>query len=119
VGKQQKTEEQLRSEIFGVYSRYNSETSADRRQVYFAQLCERTLRWCSGYFFKEAYDIGYEIFMVLQRMADSNDKIPNTENDFFNYLKTALYNAKSEHFRSLESGLIKIPKEKINKIKNG
>ena len=117
MGIQKKPEEQFRSEIFSIYSHYNSEIYADRRQVYFAQLCESTLRWCSRYFLKEANDMGYEIFMVLQRMVNSNDKIPNTKSDFFNYLKAALYNAKSEHFRSFESNLINIPKDKISKIK--
>ena len=125
MGKQQKTEEQYKSEIFGIYSHFRDEPSSDRRQVYFPQLCELVLRWCNGYFIRETYEIdagyevsmGYEIFKVLDRMIKNINNIPTSENDFFKYLKTALYNAKSYYFRSFESGLINIPKNKIVDLK--
>jgi len=41
---QNRTEKELKERIFNVYSKYRKEPSSDRRQVYYAQLCELVFR---------------------------------------------------------------------------
>jgi len=103
----QKTEGQMRIDIFNVYCRHRNESSSDRRQVYFGQLCELIFRWHSEYYEKGAKKIGYEIFMVVRRLV--NYDLPD-ENAFFRYLFTSLKNAKIEFLRKETAGDDNLPR---------
>ena len=119
--KDQKSEEQLKSEIFSVFSQCRNETSSDRRQVYSGQLCDLIFHWCNSYPFQNinTREIGLEIFKLVFQLVKENGRqnIPNDENEFFQYLKKSLYHARAEFHRTYESGSIKIPKEKMSKLK--
>ena len=109
MAKPLKTEEQLKADIFNVYSKYREEQSSDRRQVYFGQLCDSVFRWCTSYLFSAAKEMGVEIVEALERIV-KKDKMPEKENDFFKYMVTTLYNAKNEYYRNNKSNNIKIPR---------
>ena len=119
--KQLKTEEQLKTEIFSLFLQCKDEPSSDRRQVYSGQLCELIFQWCNSYPFQNinAQDIGLEIFKLVLRIIKKNSRqnIPKDENGFFKYLRKALYHANAEYYRTYESDSIKIPKEKMSKLK--
>ena len=121
MNKDQKSEKQLKSEIFCVFSQCRNEASSDRRQVYSGQLCGLIFHWCNSYPFKNinAREMGLEIFKLVLQLVKENGRnnIPTDENGFFHYLKKSLYHAKAEFHRVYESGLIKIPKEKMSKFK--
>ena len=119
--KQKKSEEQLKTEIFSLFLQCKDEPSSDRRQVYSGQLWELISQWCNSYPFQNinAQEIGLEIFKLVLRIIKKNRRqnIPTDENGFFKYLRKALYHAKAEYYRTYESGSIKIPKEKMSKLK--
>jgi len=95
VVKPLKTEEELKATIFAVYSNYRNELSSDRRQVYFGQLCDYVFRWCTGYLFHEASEMGLEIVETLGRIVKKEIE----EKDFLRYLVASLINAKNEYYR--------------------
>ena len=116
--KKQRTEEQLKTGIFTVYSRYPEESSSDRRQVYFARICELIISWCNEYLGIKANEMGIEIYSVVQRLVrDKNNSIPKNESGFFKYLKTALYTAKNEYYRNTEKGRINISRDTRKRLK--
>jgi len=106
VAKPLKTEEELKVNIFDVYYKYRNELSSDRRQVYFGQFCDYVFRWCIGYRFHEAREMGVEIVEALERIV----KREIEEKHFFGYLVTTLENAKKEYYRKGISSGIKYPK---------
>jgi hypothetical protein len=122
--KQPKTEEELKAEIFKVYSEIREDPSSDRRQVYFGQLCDWIFKWCKGYLYrknvgewstgepiKETDEMGVEIVEAVDRIT-REDKLAKLENKnvFFKYLKVALNNAHNERFRKSVSGSLRIPR---------
>jgi len=109
VGKPQKTEEQLKADIFNIYSKCREEQSSDRRQVYFGQLCDFVFRWCTSCLFSETKEMGVEIIEVLERIVKES-KMPEKENDFFKYLVAALYNARNAYHRNNKPDKIKLPR---------
>jgi hypothetical protein len=109
VAKPLKSEEQLKADIFNIYSKCREEQSSDRRQVYFGQLCDSVFRWCTSYLFSAAKEMGVEIVEALERIV-KKEKMPEEENDFFKYMVTTLYNAKNEYYRNNKSNNIKIPR---------
>ena len=118
MGKQRKTEEQLKADIFSIFSRYLSESSSDRRQVYFGRLCEAIISWCTNYLSIKANEMGIEIYNLAQRLVkENNTKTPRDKNGFFKYLKKALYTAKAEYYRHNETGRIDIPRETRKRLK--
>jgi len=58
MGKQRKTEEQIKTEIFSIYSRYMDEPASDRRQVDFAQIYGVIISWCMDYLGIKANEMG-------------------------------------------------------------
>jgi len=107
VVKPLKTEEELKANIFTVYSKYRDEPSSDQRQVYFGQLCDYVFRWCTNYeIFPEAREMGVEIFEALERIV----KREIEEKHFFGYLVTTIKNAKNEYYRKNISNNIKYPR---------
>jgi hypothetical protein len=122
MGKQRKTEEQLKAVIFSNYSCYFDEPSSDRRQVYFRQICEAIIFWCTDYLdIKKANEMGIEIFnAVLRLVKDNNTRVPKDENGFFKYLKKVLFTAQKEYYRDIrrnETDNIKISRETLKKLK--
>ena len=121
MNKNQKSEEQLKTEIFNIFTQCRNEVSSDRRQVYSGQLCDLIFQWCNNYPFHNinAKEIGLEIFKLSLQLVKKNSKsnILKEENGFFQYLRKALYHAKAEYHRTYESGSIKIPKGKMSKFK--
>ena len=116
--KMQKTEEQLKAGIYTVYSRYLEESSSDRRQVYFAQICGLIISWCNDCLGIKANEMGIEIYNLVQRLVrDKNSTVPKNEDGFFKYLKTALYTAEKEYYRNNETGLINIPRDTRKRLK--
>jgi hypothetical protein len=109
VAKPQKTEEQLKADIFNVYSKCREEQSSDRRQVYVLQLCDFIFRWCTSYnIVSEAEEMGLEIFNAVRRIAE---KTLDEEKDFFSYLSRTLKNAEVEYYRKDMSNINKLPRE--------
>ena len=109
----QKTEEQLKADIFNVYSKYKEEQSPDRRQVYFGQLCDSVFRWCrcaASPRFSEANEMGVEIVEALERIVKENNKTPKEEKEFFKYLVITLNNARNEFYRNNKSDIIQLPR---------
>jgi hypothetical protein len=132
VERHQKTEEQLKTEIFTRYSQCQDEPSSDRRQVYFSQFCGLILTWCTQYIFKqedtneggtdfpvkEAHKMGVEIYDAILRLLKENTaKKLLKEEDFFKYLRTSLNSAQAEYYRNNELGSLHIPKEKKAMLK--
>jgi len=109
VAKPQKTEEQLKADIFNVYSKCREEQSSDRRQVYVLQLCDFIFRWCTSYnIVPKAEEMGLEIFNAVKRIAE---KTLNEEKEFFSYLSRTLKNAEAEYYRKDVSNINKLPRE--------
>jgi len=105
----QKTEEQLKADIFNVYSKCRDEQSPDRRQVNVLQLCDFIFRWCTSYkIVPKAEEIGLEIFNAVKRIAE---KTLNEEKEFFSYLSKTLKNAEAEYYRKDMSNINKLPRE--------
>ena len=105
----QKTEEQLKADIFNVYSKCREEQSSDRRQVCFGQLCDFIFRWCTSYnIVPKAEEMGLEIFNAVKRIAEKTLK---EEKEFFSYLVTSLKNTKAEYYRKDISNINKLPRE--------
>jgi hypothetical protein len=118
VEKRQKTEEQLKADIFNIYSHYFNEPSSDRRQVNFSRICGLIISWCTDYLMIKANEMGEEIFHVVLRLVkDDNTKVPKDEKEFFWYLKKALDNAKNEYCRNNEDSTVHIPKATLEKLK--
>jgi hypothetical protein len=62
--------------------------------------------------------MGVEIYKLVQRLVKGNGtNIPNEENGFFRYLKTALYRAEKEYYRNNKENHIDIPKETKKRLK--
>ena len=110
MAKPLKTEEQLKADIFNVYSKCREEQSSDRRQVYFGQLCDSVFRWCTSYIFSETNEMGVEIIEALERIVKKENKTPKEETDFFKYLVTSLKNARAQYYRNNRSNIIKLPR---------
>ena len=109
MAKPQKTEEQLKADIFNVYSKCREEQSSGRRQVYVLQLCDFIFRWCTSYnIVPKAEEMGLEIFNAVRRIAE---KTLNEEKEFFSYLVTSLKNTKAEYYRKDISNINKLPRE--------
>ena len=109
MGKPLKTEEQLKADIFNVYSKCKEEQSSDRRQVYVLRLCDFIFRWCISYnIVPKAEEMGLEIFNAVKRIAK---KTLNEEKDFFSYLSRTLKNAEAEYYRKDISNINKLPRE--------
>ena len=115
MAKQQKTEDQLKADIFNVYTRYLDEPSSDRRQVYFVQLCDFIFRWCKNYLYKKDTD---EMGVEITKTVLSIIKIRKEEMDFFGYLINSLGNAQKQYNRSSVKGFTKAPRilKNIEKI---
>jgi hypothetical protein len=109
VEKQRKTEEQLKVDIFNIYSCYFYESSSDRRQVTFARICKVIISWCTDYLKIKANEMGTEIFDAVNRLVkDGNNNVPKDEDEYFKYLKKVLYRAEKEYFRKNQAGSIHI-----------
>jgi hypothetical protein len=109
VAKPLKTEEQLKADIFNIYSKYRDEQSSDRRKVCVERLWEFIICWCISYNnIPEAKEMGLEIFNAVKRIVEKTLK---EEKDFFSYLSKALKNAKAEYYRKDISNINKLPRE--------
>ena len=102
-----------------IYSRYLNEPSADRRQVYFGQICDVVIRWCTSYLGIKAQEMGIEIYSAVQRLVkEKNTNVPKEANEFFRYLKTVLYAAEKEYYRNFAESSITIPRDIRKRLKN-
>jgi len=118
MAKQSKTEDQLKAEIFGIYTRYTSESSSDRRQVDFVRIYDKIITWCKVFLRIEADEMGVEIYRVVQRLIKRSDKnIPKDENKFYSYLRVALTNARKEYHRNISIAQEDIPRDIKYKLK--
>jgi len=105
VVKPPKTEEELKANIFDVYSKFRKDP--DRRQVCFEQFCEYVIQWCTNFkIIPEAKEMGLEIYKALIRIVKKEIE----EKDFFRYLVTSLKNARAEYFSKGISKGMKYPK---------
>jgi len=106
VVKPPKTEEELKANIFAVYSNYRNEPSSDRRQVCFERFCGYVIQWCTNFkIIPEAREMGLEIYEALMRIVKKEIK-----DNFFGYLVTTLKNARREYYRKNISSGIKYPR---------
>ena len=114
--KQQKTEDQLKTAIYNLYSRYLAEPASDRRQVEFAKIYSVIISWCTEYLGINANEMGIEIYNVIQRLVKSSSNVPNDETGFFKYLNAALYTAKKEYYRNNKTDCVDIPRDKKRQL---
>ena len=115
-----KTEDQIKDDIFKLYSQCKSETSSDRKPVLSSQLSENIFLWCKKYLLKEeAENMGVEIFKFSMRIIkeDSKANIPMEKTAFFKYLYSSLKREKAGYYRDNESGIINISKERKAKLR--
>jgi len=102
------TQEELKAEIYELYSKLKDEPSSDRRQVYLVRLWEKASKWCENYILKkEKYQtikpfsrqeeleftfngMGDEIFITITNFL-KKDKMP--QEVFIPYLYKSLVNA--------------------------
>jgi len=124
VDKQQTPKERLETIIYDIYTSIFYETASDRRQVYCGQIWEKIVLWCNKYndlkyndFKIDANEMGVEIYNVIKRLVKNNNETVKNKFEFFNILKKSMKNAKNEYIRNYEQGLIKISKEKEQKLK--
>ena len=116
--KQRKPEEQLKTDIYNIYSRFLIEPASDRRQVEFVQIYGVIISWCTDYLGISANEMGVEIYNVVQRLVKTgNSNVPNDETGFIKYLKTALYTAENEYYRSNDTGRVYISRETKRRLK--
>ena len=115
--KQQKTEEQLKAEIFSTYSCYLDEPSSDRRQVYFSRICTAIISWCTGFLGISANEMGLEIYNAVLRLVKGNNNVPEDEKGFFKYLKKTLYTAEKEYYRNNVKSSTKIPRNTRKRLR--
>ena len=109
MAKPLKTEEQLKADIFNIYSKYRDEQSSDRRKVCVGRLWEFIICWCISYNnIPEAKEMGLEIFNAVKRIAEKTLK---EEKEFFSYLSKTLKNAEAEYYRKDLSNINKLPRE--------
>ena len=109
MGIKQKTEEELKESIFNTYSQLREEPSAERRQVYFGQLCDSVYRWCENHLLSETGEMGVEIVETLERMVKERNNTPKEKSSFLGYLVTSLYKARAEYYRD-KKDIIKLPR---------
>jgi len=115
-----RTEEQLKDYIFDIFSKCRNETTADRLQVYYLDLCEQIFKWYIDYRANKTEKMGLEIVTVINRFIKEGNisKIPDDKDGFFKYLVTSLDNERKESLRKYnEYETIKIPKEKERKLR--
>jgi hypothetical protein len=116
MAKQHRTEEQLKADIFKVFSLYFDEPSPDRRQVYFTRICDLIISWSNECLKIKANEMGIEIYNLTQRLVKIDTKFPKDEVGFFKYLKTSLHTAEKEYYRNNKKNCIKIPRDIKNKL---
>ena len=93
------TEEQQKDFIFNIYLKHQGEQSSDRRQVYFAQLCEQIYKLCRDYLSYNVDNLGLEIVKIVNRIINAQKE----QEDFYRILFTALKRGKAEYYRDYES----------------
>jgi len=116
VVNRQKSEEQLKTDIFCTYILFFNESSSDRRKVNFGRLCDLIFRWCKGYLYqKEADEMRVEIVETVINIV----KLQKEEKYFFGYLKKSLDNARAQYFNNRVLGPItELKSYKGKKIKD-
>ena len=101
--------EKLKDNIFNIFSKYQSESASDRRQVYIGLFNDLLKKWCKYKLrYKNVEDMGSEIYGVTWRVIQK-DKLLNNKDGFFRYISKSLKNAKNEYYRKLAK--IRIPRE--------
>jgi hypothetical protein len=123
MGRQPENEEELKNEIFNIYTKYLN----DRREVFFVRFHELIIKWYNGYLYNkiinsefqfiEAEEFLVEIYDAMVRFVKNCATVPKERNLFFGQIKKTLKHARYEHYRNFESGLIHIPKGKIELFK--
>ena len=109
------SKEQLEDKIFNIFSRFRAESATDRRQVYIGQLWEPVYKWCL--IMKK--DMGEEIYNFILSITKeaSRANVPYDKKEYFSYLYSSLETEKAGYYREYESGTIKLPKDKMSKLK--
>jgi len=100
--KKYENEEQLKDDIFDIFSKCRNESSSDRRQTYFGQICELIFKWCDIYLSFNVNNMGLEITKLTMRIIKENiiANVPKDKEGFFKYLLKSLHNAKNEYYRN-------------------
>ena len=101
-----KSEEQIKDDIFNLFSQCRSETSPNRKPVLSSQLSENIFIWCRDFVFKnEAENMGEEIFKFSMRITkeDSKANIPMEKDGFLKYIYTSLKREKAGYYRKYKS----------------
>ena len=107
-------DEEIKTNIINVYSKYKEEESSDRRKVYRGQLCGLVFKWCKDHLYREADEMGVEIVEAVKRCAEKG-KMPE---EFLEDLGGALYYAKNLYYRNRVEGALREPRiiKEIKKI---
>ena len=119
MDKQQTTEENLKTIIYGIYTHLFSEIASDQRQVYIGQIWDKIVLWWNKFNCHkiDAKEMGEEIFNVIKRLVKENNEIVKNKSEFFYILKKSMENAENEYFRKGEQDSIKISREEKHKLK--
>jgi len=126
--KQSAQEEELRTQIYKLYSKFKDEPSSERRQTYLGKLCELATKWCFYFTLMQKLikqlnsvekkfknEMGREIFEAVNNCL-KKDKMP--QNKFFSYFYTALKIAVYQFYRNQIVGSLKTPQDIIKERKN-
>ena len=115
-------DEELKTKILNTYTKYQEESSSDRREVDLVRLTALAFDWCRDHlFYRERYQneaitnlMGVEIVEGVRRCAVKN----KTPEEFMEDLKSSLYSAKNSSYPNNAGGAIREPKiiKVINKI---
>ena len=127
--KRQKTEEELKTEIFDAYLKFRCASSSVRRQVYFERLNESVFSWCKNYHLrsvtemgssfpiKEAHQMGAEIYNAVRQLVKEGKsagvlKDLEDKDKFFRYFKKILKRQRAAYYRNSENkpGVFQFPR---------
>jgi hypothetical protein len=126
VEEQPKTEEQQEQQkdiIFNIFSKCRKEI-ADRRLIYYSELCHQIYIWYKDYLYANVDKIGLEIAEVISRFNKDEIilKIPEDKDGFFSYLYVSIKNEKkSSNRKYVENETVKISsgeKRKLRKVED-
>lgn len=112
------SEEKLKNKIYSIFIESRNDSTSDRRQVYYPQLCEQIYKWCRDYSFFNTDKIGVEISEVTNKFfkKNSNLKIPQNADEFIKVICTSLKREKiANYYKFDEKEKIHIPKDKNSK----
>ena len=97
-----KTEEELKIEIFNNYKKSRNESFPDQKYIFIQKIYNLLLVYCKNFLFgDETIKFGLEIYRFAKNLVcpGSNSNIPNDFSEFILYFFKSLHNAKKQYYR--------------------